>query len=169
VALERGWSPSHVRMTFSPYPVRVHSSPSSGVPPLPSVICGTRYHPGRPVHGRSRGSTSRPGPTRANISPCQPGRAIRAVAEFRHSRGRQGTRADGDGNGRPTRNGMPQVSLGVKPLTAAGHLVRTRQVTFRRRLERWVFNHDQDTASRCTASAPCHGADRSLVQPHLGS
>lgn len=34
---------------------------------------------------------------------------------------------------------MPQVSLGVKPPTTAGHLARTRQVTFRRRLERWVL------------------------------
>jgi hypothetical protein len=49
--------------------------------------------------------------------------------------------ADCDGNGRPEYGGTARVSLGVKPRIAAGHFrVRTRQVTFRRRLERLGLN-----------------------------
>jgi hypothetical protein len=55
------------------------------------------------------------------MSPCQPGRAIRAIAESRHPRGWQATSPDGVGNGRPMQGGTPQVSLGVKPPTAAGY------------------------------------------------
>jgi len=71
------------------------------------------------------------------MSPCQPDRAIRAIAESRHPRRWQATPTRRCRERKTHEDGTPQVSLGVKPPTAAGQLsARTRQVTFRRRRER---------------------------------
>jgi hypothetical protein len=71
------------------------------------------------------------------MSPCQPDRAIRAIAESRHPRRWQATTTRRCRERKTHEDGTPQVSLGVKPPTAAGQLsARTRQVTFRRRRER---------------------------------
>jgi hypothetical protein len=81
------------------------------------------------------------------MSPCQPDRAIRAIAESRHPRRWQATPTRRCRERKTHEEGTPQVSLGVKPPTAAGQLsARTRQVTFRRRLER--------LASTMSATAP---------------
>src|SRR5665647_1046196 len=108
------------------------------VSPAPYRRRRTRLHLRHPpsTDGLSRVQV-RPGPSRACLSPCQLGRAVRAVAEFRHPCRWQGTLADGDGNGRSMQDGTPRCPLGEAATHGRALSARTRQVIFRRRSKDW--------------------------------